>query len=57
MPVQLMGYKCALSAKANEGRLVVVDSLVPAAVPVNGVPTIKTKVIMVASCIRFIISR
>jgi large subunit ribosomal protein L4 len=31
LPVQLAAYKCALSAKANEGRLVVVENLVPPA--------------------------
>mmetsp|Transcript_4760 Transcript_4760/g.8268 ORF Transcript_4760/g.8268 Transcript_4760/m.8268 type:complete len:345 (-) Transcript_4760:413-1447(-) len=45
MVIQLLGYKCALSAKANEGRLKVVDSLVPesAGVGPDGVPRVKTK--------------
>lgn len=43
MSIQLLGYKCALSAKANEGRLVLVDSLVPQRIVVDGVLTIKTQ--------------
>lgn len=45
LPVQLLGYKCALSAKATEGRLVVADSLrpQPAGMGQDGKPVIKTK--------------
>lgn len=39
LPIQLMGFKCALSAKANEGRLVVVESLAPQPIPTM-VPTV-----------------
>lgn len=36
MAVQIMGYKCALSARAHEGRLLIMDSLVPKPSPEHG---------------------
>jgi hypothetical protein len=44
--VRRLGLKCALSAKANEGRLILVDSLAPPADPHNPFK-FKTKVMAV----------